>query len=180
MTVVALVAAVLAGTAATAFAQIPALPDPPAPVINAIDTVESAVYPELIGATFQLEPVAAATGFAFRPACSEAGYAAFILGAAGPSLPIGVIGALSPVFLYCAFTFEPGPADPYLHQIDQATGPQVSSVWNTVTSQVRTALKGQSATEPVVSQLCSVISLAPPTSSFPPPTQRLKLSQAVC
>jgi hypothetical protein len=179
--VVASVVSVLLGVGATAMAQIPTLPsvpEPPAPVTNAVDTVEATVFPQLFTVAETASPVATLGGFALRPACGELGLAAFAIGLGGASIPFGVIGFMSPAFVFCGGAFAPGPVDPYLGQVDGAAGPQVSSTWNSVSHDIQK----QTASAPpgVMNDLCGGVELAYPGSLLPPPVYRIDPATAIC
>src|SRR5690242_4404396 len=105
----------------------PGVPQPPPQVMNVIYTAEGTAYPYLFTAADDASVVANAGGFALRPACGEASFGAVVLALAGPSIPIPVLGLASPVFVFCSGAFNPGPADPYLEQVDAAVGPTIAT-----------------------------------------------------
>jgi hypothetical protein len=174
-----LVVAIL-GVAGSAFAQVPSVPDLPAPVTNAITTVQATVYPYLFSAAQQGSAVATLGGFALRPGCGELGYAAFLAAVAGPSLPVGVVGLLSPVFIFCSGAFAPGPVDPYLGTVDQTAGPQLSSVWAPIVAQAHKLRTTTPQAGTYFQEGCSVVGFAPPSSEFPPPLQRIGYESLFC
>ncbi len=168
------------GVAGTAMAQVPALPDPPPQVISAINTVEGAVYPPLDQLALQGSAGATAIGFALRPECSELGYVAFLGAVAGPSLPVGVIGLASPLFVICGGAFADGPADPYLHKADVAAGPDIAKEWRSVVVQAHSLRTTTPQAGTYFQEGCSVIGFAPPSSEFPPPSERFQYEQLFC
>ena len=168
------------GVGGSALAQVPSVPDLPAPVTNAISTVQATLYPYLFSAAQQGSAVATLGGFALRPECGELGYAAFLAAVAGPSLPIGVIGLLSPVFIVCSGSFANGPADPYFGTVDHAVGPQVSSTWAPVVAQAHKLRTTTPQAGTYFQEACSVVGFAPPSSEFPPPLSRFGYESLFC
>lgn len=174
------VIAVGMGIGGAALAQIPTLPsvpDVPAPVSNAVMQVEGTVYPPLFTAAEAASPVATAGGFALRPPCGELGLAAFAIGVAGPSVPLGVLGLEGPAFIFCGGAFAPGPADPYFAQVDQAVGPTLGSRWHTAAKKISAQLEPAASVRP---DLCGGVEIAYPTSLLVPPANRIDPSEAVC
>jgi len=159
-------------------AEVPPLPDP---IPATLEQVVGAVAPQANDAAEQLAPVAVATGFAFRPACSTVGTSlvALVLAGAYVPVPATVVGqAVGPFLIYCAYTYMAGPADPVFMQLDAAVGPAISEQIDPLTGQVSGAL------EPVSSQLAAGCGYSPllaaPVSSVPPPFNRVDLIKVVC
>lgn len=158
--------------------EVPRLPDP---VISTLEQVVGTVAPPANDTAEQLAPVAVATGFAFRPACSTVGTSlvALVLAGAYVPVPVTVVGqAVGPFLIYCAYTYMAGPADPVFMQLDGAVGPAVSEQLDPLAGQVSGAL------EPVTSQLAAGCGYSPllaaPVSSVPPPFNRVDLIKVVC
>jgi hypothetical protein len=180
------IAVLLVGLAVPAQAQVPDLPPTPElppvpePVADALGQAQSTVVPLLSEAALAAEPVANAGGFVLRPACSGAGSAvvtAALLGAVLP-LPVSPALVLTPVFIMCGASFEPGPADPVLDQVDAAAGPAVEDAMQPVIDQAAGAM---APLRPSLSEACTVLALfSPAQGELPPPADRIDVFGVVC
>jgi hypothetical protein len=170
------VAGLLAAPGASA--QVPSLPSVPAPVSDAIGQVQDVVVPVLADGAVQAQPAANALGFIMRPACSGSGTAVVLLAIGGGSLPASPLFVITPLLLFCAGAYSPGPADPVFKQVDGAVGPQMQSTLAPVLKQAHDAL---APARPNLSEACSVASLMGSTPrQLPPPLSRLNLVKVVC
>lgn len=173
---------VLAGVG-PARAQVPDLPSPPEvpqPVTDAIAQVNGTVMPALSNAAVTLSPVSNAAGFALRGPCAVIGTAAVVLALAGgvAPLPVSVGGYLVPVYILCAYTYDPGPADPYFEQIDDAVGPTVSEQAEPIYAQISDGIE---PARPQLSTPCSALSLFETAPSYlPPPSNRAPVIAIIC
>lgn len=170
---------------AAASAQLPPppaeIPPPPEPVPGTLETILGAASGPANDTAEQLAPVAVATGFLFRPACSTVGTATVALVLAGAYIPLppSLAGqAVGPFLIYCAYTYAQGPADPVFAQLDAAVGPALSEQLEPVTEQASDALA------PIRSQLADGCGYSPllaaPVSSVPPPFNRVDPIKIVC
>ncbi len=171
---------------ATASAQ--DLPPPPAevppvpePITDAIEETVGSVATPANDAAETLAPVAEATGFAFRPACSTVGTSLVALVLAGAYVPVPATTfgqAVGPFLIYCAYTYNLGPADPVFMQLDAAVGPTITEQTEPVMDEAIIAL------EPVHGQLAAGCGYSPllaaPIASTPAPFNRIDLIKLIC
>ncbi len=121
--------------APAAQAQVPELPAIPEPVTAALQQAQDAAIPVLIQVAVASQPVSNATGFALRPGCAGVGTAVLLAVLLGGSLPFSPGFVSTPVLIFCAGAFAPGPADPVFTQIDSAAGAQAQSLAEPVLDQ---------------------------------------------
>jgi hypothetical protein len=157
------------------------IPPPPEPIPSTLEQVVGTVAPPANDAAESLAPVAEATGFAFRPACSTVGTSlvALVLAGAYVPVPATVFGqAVGPFLIYCAYTYNLGPADPVFMQLDAAVGPTISEQIDPVIKQAGDAM------EPVHGQLAAGCGYSPllaaPVASTPGPLNRVDLIKLIC
>jgi hypothetical protein len=172
-------AGLLAGPAAQA--QVPAIPDAPEvppEVTAALEQVEDLVIPVLVDGAIQAQAVSNALGFGLRPACAGAGTAVLLVVIAGGSLPVSPGFISTPLLIFCAGAFSPGPADPVFDIVDEQAGSTLASNVNPVLKQLRDAL---APVRPNTTDACGVIALAGSTPrQVPPPLNRFNLVRLVC
>jgi hypothetical protein len=169
-------AGVLAAPGASA--QVPAMPSVPAPVSDAIGQAQDVVVPVLVDGAIQAQPAANALGFIVRPACSGAGTAVVLVAIGGGSLPASPLFVITPLLLFCAGAYAPGPADPVFKQVDGVVGPELENAVAPVLAQAHDAL---TPARPNLSEACSALALMGSTpSQLPPPLHRLNLVKVVC
>jgi hypothetical protein len=170
------VGAVFAAPAAQA--QVPELPPIPEPVTTALQQVQDAAIPVLIQVSTAAQPVSNAGGFALRPGCAGVGTAVLLAVLLGGSLPFSPGFVSTPVLIFCAGAFAPGPADPVFSQVDQAAGAQAYGLAEPVLDQVGAAL---APARPNLADVCGAVALAGSTpNQVPPPLNRFNLIQTVC
>jgi hypothetical protein len=175
---VVLTVAIGAIVAAPAQAQVPELPAVPAPVADAIVTAQETLIPVLVDAAVQAQPAANAAGFALRPACAGVGTAVLVAVLLGGSLPFSPGFVSTPVLIFCAGAFSPGPADAVFDQVDGAVGEQAETTLEPVLDQVSAAI---APARPNVAEVCGVIALMGSTpSQVPPPFNRISVTNTVC
>ncbi|MGH2759447.1 MAG: hypothetical protein ACRDKJ_07750 [Actinomycetota bacterium] len=159
-------------------AEIPPLPEP---VSSTLEQVVGMVAPQANDTAQALAPVAEASGFAFRPACSTvgAGLVALVLAGAYVPVPNSVVAqAVGPFLIYCAYTYGLGPADPVFMQLDAAVGPAITEQTKPVVDQAAAGLA------PVHGQLAAGCGYSPllaaPLASVPAPFNRVDLVKLIC
>ena len=164
--------------APAAQAQVPALPEVPAPVTDALQTAQDTAIPVLIQVAVQGQAVSNAAGFALRPGCAGVGTAVLLAVLLGGSLPFSPGFISTPVLIFCAGAFAPGPADPVFEQVDGAAGAQAESALEPVLDQVGGAL---APARPNLADVCGAVALAGSTpNQVPPPFNRFNLVKTVC
>ena len=159
-------------------AEIPPLPEE---VSDALEDAVGTLAPQANEAAQALAPVAEATGFAVRPACSTvgAGLVALVLAGAYVPAPATIAGqAVGPFLIYCAYAYKLGPADPAFMQLDSAVGPAITDATKPVMDQAVAGLA------PVHGQLAAGCGYSPllaaPVASVPPPFNRVDLVKLIC
>jgi hypothetical protein len=159
--------------------QVPYVPIPepiPSTVIQVIDTVVPVVGQTAIA----LRPAVIPVGFALRAPCAGLGGVGFVL-ALGSSLvvtpfPTGVL--FGPALILCSGAFEPGPADPVLDQVDDATGAAVEEQSATALGQLSDALE---PAKPQLDEGCGVIKIfGEAQRQAPPPLHRVDVIGVAC
>ncbi|MEX2537832.1 MAG: hypothetical protein WD646_04195 [Actinomycetota bacterium] len=173
------VAALLVAGAFPARAQVPALPEVPPEVEGAIQTAQDTLIPLLIQASQAAQPVANALGFALRPQCALTGAAVLVVTVAGGALPVSPGFAATPVLIFCAAAFSPGPADPIFLDIDKQYGKQIQN--DTVKPFINIIADALDPVRPEYQDVCGVLALlgsAP--RQVPPPFHRFDLIQRIC
>ncbi|HYZ91564.1 MAG TPA: hypothetical protein VFA34_04115 [Actinomycetota bacterium] len=181
--VLALVAVLVVGLPAQAqlppTPQVPQVPLPepvPSTVIQVIDTAVPIVGQTAIA----LRPAVIPVGFALRAPCAGLGAAGFVL-ALGSSVvvtpfPTGVL--IGPALILCSGAFEPGPADPVLQQLDDATGDMVEEQTDPVLEQLSGAAD---PAKPQLDEGCGVIKIfAEAPRQAPPPVHRIDAIGVLC
>ena len=164
--------------APAAQAQVPELPAIPEPVSAALQQAQDAAIPVLIQVSTAAQPVSNATGFALRPGCAGIGTAVLLAVLLGSSLPFSPGFVSTPVLIFCAGAFAPGPADPVFEQVDQAAGAAAYGAAEPVLDQVGAAL---APVRPNLADVCGAVALAGSTpNQVPPPLNRFNLIQTVC
>lgn len=164
--------------APVAHAQVPETPDIPAPVAEAIATAQETLIPVMVDASQQAQPVANAAGFALRPGCAGVGTAVLLAVLLGGSLPFSPGFISTPVLIFCAGAFAPGPADPVFQQVDTAAGGALEGAAAPVFAQVGSAL---APVRPQLADVCGAIALAGSTpNQVPPPLSRFDVTGTVC
>jgi hypothetical protein len=164
--------------APAAQAQVPELPAVPEPVTAALQQVQDAAIPVLIQVSTAAQPVSNAAGFALRPGCAGVGTAVLLAVLLGGSLPFSPGFVSTPVLIFCAGAFAPGPADPVFEQVDQAAGATAYGAAEPVLDQVGTAL---APVRPNLADVCGAVALAGSTpNQVPPPLNRFNLVKMVC
>jgi hypothetical protein len=164
--------------APAAQAQVPETPALPEPVTAALQQAQDAAIPVLIQVAVASQPVSNATGFALRPGCAGVGTAVLLAVLLGGSLPFSPGFVSTPVLIFCAGAFAPGPADPVFTQIDGAAGAQAQSVAEPVLDQAGAAL---APARPNLADVCGAVALAGSTpNQVPPPFNRFNLVKTVC
>jgi hypothetical protein len=164
--------------APAAQAQVPALPEVPAPVTDALQTAQDTAVPVLIQVAVQGQAVSNAAGFALRPGCAGVGTAVLLAVLLGGSLPFSPGFISTPVLIFCAGAFAPGPADPVFEQVDGAAGAQAEGALEPVLDQVGGAL---APVRPNLADVCGAVALAGSTpNQVPPPFNRFNLVKTVC
>jgi hypothetical protein len=159
-------------------AQVPALPEVPPEVEGAIQTAQDTLIPLLVQASQAAQPVANALGFALRPECALTGAAVLVVTVAGGALPVSPGFAATPILIFCAAAFSPGPADPIFKDFDSQYGAQVHSTVKPIINIIADALD---PVRPEYQDVCGVLALlgsAP--RQVPPPFNRFDLIQRVC
>ena len=172
-------AGLLAAPAANAqIPSVPGAPELPPQVSDALGTASSTLIPILVQGAIQAQPVANAAGFALRPGCAGLGTAVLLVVLAGGSLPVSPGFVSTPVLIFCAGAFAPGPADPVFGTMDGAVGGQVSGQVNPVLKQVSAQL---APVKPQLADACGVIALLGSTpTQVPPPLNRFNVTRLVC
>jgi hypothetical protein len=161
-----------------AHAQVPELPDVPQPVADAMAQVQEAAIPVLVQVAVQGQAVSNAAGFALRPGCAGVGTAVLLAVLLGGSLPFSPGFVSTPVLIFCAGAFAPGPADPVFDQVDGAAGAQAESTLEPVMDQAGAAF---APVRPQLADVCGAIALAGSTpNQVPPPFNRFSVTQTVC
>lgn len=156
------------------------VPPVPEPVPTTIEQLLDTVGPAANDTAEQLAPLATASGFAFRPACSTIGTAMVALVLAGAYVPSAVnFGqVVGPLLVYCAHTYKAGPVDPVFAQIDAMVAPGFDDQVAPVMEQA------YDAAAPVREQLSSGCGYSPliaaPLASLPMPLNRIDLVKVVC
>ena len=164
--------------APAAEAQVPETPDIPAPLAEAVATAQETLIPVVVDASQQAQPVANAGGFALRPGCAGVGTAVLLAVLLGGSLPFSPGFVSTPVLIFCAGAFAPGPADPVFQQVDMAAGGALEGAAAPVLAQASTAL---APARPQLADVCGAIALAGSTpNQVPPPLSRFDLTGTVC
>lgn len=176
-TVVAMsVAGLLLAPAASA--QVPETPDIPSPVADAVATAQETLIPVMVDASQQAQSVANAGGFALRPGCAGVGTAVLLAVLLGGSLPFSPGFISTPVLIFCAGAFAPGPVDPVFGEVDTAAGSALEGAAAPVLTQVGTAL---APARPQLADVCGAIALAGSTpNQVPPPLNRFNVTRTVC
>jgi hypothetical protein len=158
--------------------DVPSVPNLPPEVQDAIETAEDTLIPILVDAAVQGQAVSNAVGFGLRPACAGAGTAVLLLVIAGGSLPVSPGFVVTPLLIFCAAAFSPGPADPAFETVDGAVGPTLSSNVEPYLEQVDAALTPYRLD---YAPACGVLALAGSTPrQVPPPLNRFDLVNTVC
>jgi hypothetical protein len=173
-------AGILAAPAAV-HAQIPPtpeVPELPPQVTDALNQAEGTLIPVLVQGAIAAQPVANAGGFALRPGCAGIGTAVLLVVLTGGSLPVSPGFVSTPVLLFCAGAFAPGPADPVFDTVDGAAGAQAEGLVDPVLGQVHDAL---APARPQIASACAVIALSGSTpTQVPPPLNRFDITRVVC
>jgi hypothetical protein len=164
--------------APAAQAQVPELPAVPEPVTAALQQVQDAAIPVLIQVATTAQPASNATGFALRPGCAGVGTAVLLAVLLGGSLPFSPGFVSTPVLIFCAGAFAPGPADPVFAQVDSAAGATAYGLAEPVLDQAGGAL---APVRPNLADVCGAVALAGSTpNQVPPPFNRFDLVRTVC
>jgi hypothetical protein len=170
------IAGLVSGPAAQA--QVPPVPEVPPEVQAVLGQVEDLVIPVLVDAAVQAQAVSNAVGFALRPGCAGAGTAVLLVVVAGGSLPVSPGFISTPLLIFCAGAFGPGPVDPVFEMVDDQAGATLAAQVKPVLSQARTAL---APVRPSLTDACGVIALAGSTPrQVPPPLNRFDFVKVVC
>lgn len=175
----------IAGLVAPGFAQaqvpgvpVPGVPEVPPQVNDAISQAEDTVIPVLVDAAVQGQAVSNAAGFALRPACAGAGTAVLLIVIAGGTLPVSPGFVSTPLLIFCAGAFSPGPVDPVFQTIDDEAGTTLQSNLDPVLRQARDAV---TPVRPNLAEACGVLALMGSTPrQVPPPLNRFDLLKVVC
>jgi hypothetical protein len=164
--------------APAANAQVPDTPEIPAPVNDAIGTAQETLIPVLVQGAVQAQPLSTAAGFALRPGCAGVGTAVLLVVLLGGSLPFSPGFVSTPILIFCAGAFAPGPADPVFAQVDSAAGAQAEGLAQPVLDQIGAAM---APARPSLADVCGAIALAGSTpSQVPPPLHRFNITKTVC
>jgi hypothetical protein len=154
------------------------VPEVPPEVTDALSQVEDVVIPVLVDAAVQGQAASNAVGFALRPACAGAGTAVLLVVVAGGSLPVSPGFVSTPLLIFCAGAFSPGPADPVFEQVDDQAGGALQSNLDPVLAQASDALD---PVKPNLVDACGAIALAGSTPrQVPPPLNRFDFVNLLC
>ena len=167
------IAGMLVGPAAEA--QVPELPEQ---VTDAISQVEDVFVPVLVDGAIQAQAVSNGIGFALRPGCAGAGTAVLLVVVAGGTLPVSPGFVSTPLLIFCAGAFSPGPVDPVFDMVDDQAGGTLEQNLDPVLAQASDALD---PVKPNLIDACGALALAGSTPrQIPPPLSRFDFVKVLC